>query len=388
MTPVAFLLHPFRVSVTFEKPMRFRILIVTLFSLLVLLFKARGVEVNYAENFKITDFETHRLLTVRNAFRESETTYHYALVPKDKPRPKLPDTVPVIRTPVERVVAMETVYIGHMEALNQIDRIVAAATVSFINNPEVREGVEAGRIRSVQIGQALDVESLLILQPDLILTSISGDPAFDIPHKLRRTRLPIVLSAGYMEQHPLARAEWIKFFAAFFEASDRADQLFETVERRYLELTERTASVADRPTVLCGAPYSGVWHVPGGKSYTAQAIRDAGGHYLWSDNDEQGGIPLDLERVFLRGAQADIWINPSGYRSKSALLSADERFGKFGPARTGSIYNNTRRVSAAGGNAIWESGIIHPEQVLADLIHIFHPTLLPDHELVYYERLK
>lgn len=371
-----------------KNPLFGGLLMGSLLPLLLLLSGASGLDVKYARNFEIAEFETHRLLTVRKASRNSETAYRYALVPRDEVLPKLPKAVQVIRTPVERVVAMETVYIGHMEALDQIDRIVAVATVNFINNAQVREGLEAGRIRAIQSGQALDIETILVLQPDLIISSISGDPSFDIPHKLRRTKLPFVLSAGYMERHPLARAEWIKFIGAFFEEDDRADKIFQSVERRYLELTEHTASVMTRPTVLCGAPYSGVWHVPGGKSFTAQAIKDAGGDYLWSDNDEQGGIPLDLERVFLRGAQADIWIHPSGYRSKSDLLSADERFENFGPAQTGKVYNNTRQVSETGGNAIWESGVIHPDQVLADLIRIFHPELLPDHEFVYYEQLR
>jgi iron complex transport system substrate-binding protein len=371
-----------------KKPMLLRITARVLLPLISLLSSAHGSEVRYAKNFNLSDFGTHRILTVRNVFQNSEQVYRYALVPKEQEVPKLHANTQIIRTPVERVVAMETVYIGHLEALGQLDRIVAAATVDFISNPGIRERVSEGKIRSVQIGQALDVESLLTIQPDLILTSISGDPAFDIPFKLKRTGLPVVLSAGYMEQHPLARAEWIKFIAAFFEEGERAEQIFNRIEARYHELTALTEGIEARPTVLCGAPYSGVWHVPGGKSYTARAIQDAGGDYLWSENSNQGGIPLDIERVFLKAARADFWINPSGYRSMRALLSADQRFGKFSPVNNDKVYNNTRQVSPSGGNAIWESGIAHPDDVLADLIHIFHPDLMPDHEFVYYERLK
>lgn len=344
--------------------------------------------VRHAKNFEITDYGTHRILRVMNAFRDSTRTHQYALVPKGGELPELPGDVAVIRTPVERVVAMETVYIGYLEALGQLDSIIAAATVDYISNPDVRQRVTEGRIESVQVGQAIDVEKLLLLQPDLILSSISGDANFDIPAKLERTGLPIVLTAGYMEQDPLARAEWIKFVAAFFEEDQLADELFEGIEKRYQSLKALTENLENKPTVLCGAPYSGVWHVPGGKSYTARAIQDAGGDYLWSEDGSQGGIPLDIERVFLKGARADFWINPSGYRGMQALRSADQRFDKFRPARQNKVYNNTRQVSPTGGNAIWESGIVRPDDVLADLIHIFHPELLPDHEFVYYEQLK
>lgn len=346
-----------------------------------------STEIRHAKNFEITDHGTHRILTVMNTFRGSSGKYDYALVPKRGAVPELPKGTTIIRTPVEKVVSMETVYIGYLEALGQLDTISAAATVDYITNAEIRERVATGEIQSVQSGQALDIEKLLLLQPDIILTSISGDGTFDIPAKLERTGLPIVLTAGYMEQHPLARAEWIKFVAAFFEEDERAHDIFNRIEKRYLELTELIEDSGDKPTVFCGAPYSGVWHVPGGDSFTAQMLRDAGGDYLWDEDDSQGGIPLDTERVFLKAARADYWINPSFYRSITALLSADERFGKFAAAKNGKVFNNTRQISANGGNAIWERGIIHPDEVLADLIRIFHPELLPEHALIYYERL-
>lgn len=343
--------------------------------------------IRHAKNFKLTDYGTHRIASVTNAFRDSTQVHRYALVPKDKELPKLPEDVTIIRTPVTRVVAMETVFVGFLDVLDQLDTIVAAATTDYISHPKVRQRVAEGAIQRVQVGQAIDIEKLLLLQPDLILTSISGDATFDMPAKLRRTGLPVVPSAGYMEQHPLARAEWIKFIAAFFEEDARAKQVFEQIEKRYNELAALTEDLADKPTVLCGAPYSGVWHVPGGDSFTAQTILDAGGAYLWSDDRSQGGIPLDTERVFLKAANADFWINPSFYRSMNALLSADGRYSKFAAAGNRKVFNNTRQVNPTGGNAIWERGIVHPDEVLADLIFIFHPDLLPQHKLIFYEQL-
>jgi iron complex transport system substrate-binding protein len=350
--------------------------------------QGQPVTLAYAQNFEIVDFPTHRIITIHNTFRNSESNHQYALVPKGRALPELPAKVQVIRTPVERIVVMETVYIGYLEALGKIDRIVGAATTDFITNPEVQARVAAGAIKKVQIGQQLNIESMLLLQPDLILTSITDDPAFDVPAKLARSGLPVVLSAGYMEQHPLARSEWIKFMAAFFDADAAAEHTFAQIARRYESLSEQVKRVGERPSVFCGAPYSGAWHMASGDSYTAKAILDAGGDYLWSDVPGSGAIPLDTERVFLKAAYADFWINPSHHRSLGALFAADQRFDKFAAAQNGKVYNNSRRTSPKGGNAIWESGIVHPDDVLADLIKIFHPELLPDREFVYYEQLQ
>ncbi|MFP4260143.1 MAG: ABC transporter substrate-binding protein [Opitutales bacterium] len=349
---------------------------------------ATNAQVRYAENFGIEEHDRYQLLTVRNVFRNSEQVHRYALVPRGQSLPDLPSGIAIIRTPVERIVAMETVYIGQLAALDRLEPVIGVATADFISDPTIRRRLAEGDIRRVQIGQALDVERLLTLQPDLILSSISDDPAFDMPAKLKRTGLPIVVSASYMERHPLARAEWIKFIGAFVGRSEAANTLFDQTEARYRDLSARIDSVESRPTILCGAPYSGTWHVPGGRSYTAQIIEDAGGHYLWRDDTSRGGVPLDLESVFLKGAHADIWINPSGHQTLASLLAADPRFSRFRPAQQNQVYNNTRQVAPGGGNAIWESGVVRPDDVLADLIHIFHPELLPDHELVYYERLR
>lgn len=344
------------------------------------------VEPKYAENFTLTEADGYRLLTVRNGIG-SEKAQHYALIPKSAPLPALPETTIVIRTPVSRVVVMETVYIGYLEALEQLDRIIAAGTTDFITQAEVRKRVDDGRVESLKVGQSLDIEKLLLLQPDLILTSISGDPAFDVPLSIRRSGLPLLLTAGYLEASPLARAEWIRCIAALFEADAAADEVFDQVATHYEALRAQTADLSARPTVFCGAPYSGAWYVPAGESYTAQAIRDAGGDYLWADHKRTGAIPLDTERVFLKAAHADYWINPSDYRSLQSLFAADQRFTKFTAAQTGRVFNNTRQVGPNGGNAIWERGVVRPDEVLADLIKVFHPDLLPDWDFVFYEHL-
>jgi iron complex transport system substrate-binding protein len=343
---------------------------------------------DYAENFTFSEYPGYSLLTVRNAHRDAMQEYRYALVPRGQALPgDLPDDARVIRTPVRRVVLMETVYVGYLDALGQLDTIHGAATANYISHPEVVARLRSGAIESIQSGQKLNIERLLLLQPDLILTTSIGEGQ-DASPQLMRSGLPVVLTADYMERHPLARTEWLKFLAPFFECEARATETFHTIQEAYQALRAKTEGIGQRPEVFCGAPYSGVWHVPGGSSYIARIIRDAGGHYLWQDDASQGGVPLDTERVFLKAAGADIWLHPSFYRSLDQLYGTDLRFAKFRAAQIGQVYNNSRQVNPTGGNNIWERGIVHPEEVLADLIHIFHPELLPEYELIYYEQLQ
>ena len=366
----------------------YRILVCALLIFSGLATASETTELTYAENLQIEHFPTHRLLTVKNINRHSKERFEYALVPKGQTVPKLPKGTLVVRTPVERVVVMATTFIGYIDTLGLHDTLVGVATPGFINNTEVHKRIDAGHIKSVQTGQSLDMESMLLLRPDLILTSSTGNPRFDVHPQLARSGLPIVLSASYMEAHPLARAEWIKFIAAFFDQGDEADAVFQGVEQRYHQLVAETKDIHPRPTVFCSTPYAGAWHVPGGRSYMAKALADAGADYLWADDTTAGGVPLDFERVFFKAANADIWLNPSSYRDLHSLFQADQRFKRFKAAKSGEVYNNSKQFNATGGNNIWERGIVHPDEVLADMIKVFHPDLAKDHTFIYYEQLR
>jgi iron complex transport system substrate-binding protein len=66
----------------------------------------------------------------------------------------------------------------------------------------------------------------------------------------------------------------------------------------------------------------------------------------------------------------------------------DERYADFNAINSKQVYNHVARVNASGGSDYFESGIANPDVVLADLIRIFHPDLLPDHTLYYYKQLQ
>ena len=48
---------------------------------------------------------------------------------------------------------------------------------------------------------------------------------------------------------------------------------------------------------------------------------------------------------------------------------------------------NAFGVQAVGGNDYWETGTSRPDLVLADLLKIFHPELVPEHDLFFHRRL-
>jgi ABC-type Fe3+-hydroxamate transport system, periplasmic component len=233
----------------------------------------------------------------------------------------------------------------------------------------------------------VNVEQALDLNPDLIMTYGVGNPEFDAHPKLLEAGLKVVLNSEYMESTPLGRAEWIKFTAAFFNQEMAANKAYAAIANRYREIAAKAREVANKPTVLANAPFRGTWYMPGGKSYVAQLLADAGATYLWADDTSSGSQPLSFEEVFERAQNADFWLNPGSAKSLSELQQIDERFSQFTAFQKGNVFNNNKRLNENGGNDYWETGVTNPHLILADLIKILHPELLPDHELFFYQQL-
>jgi iron complex transport system substrate-binding protein len=345
-------------------------------------------EINYAEGFEVEYFNHYKVITVLQPWRDSDVTFTYVLVQCGTPTPEGFDDAAIIEVPVNTVVSMSTTYVPHFAELNLLDHVAGVDEYDFIYNPDVRAMIDAGELVEVGGGSAVNVELVLDLDPDLIVTYGLGSPDYDAHLVLLDAGLNVALNSDYMETSPLGRAEWIKFTAMFFNREADANAFFDGVATRYNELLAQVGEIEDRPTVLVNGIYSDTWFVAGGGSYTAQLIEDAGGAYLWSDDESTGGLPLSFEAVLERGQDADYWINPNFWFSLADGLAEDERYAEFEAFQNGGVYNNNARMNEFGGNDYLESGVVNPDLLLADLVAIFHPELLPEHELFYYQHME
>jgi len=138
--------------------------------------------------------------------------------------------------------------------------------------------------------------------------------------------------------------------------------------------------------VLSGELHGGNWYVGGGRSFLAQIFRDAGGEYFLPDDQNSGGLNLDFETVYSQTAHAQYWRIVNSYNgtfSYDALKAEDARYADLNAFKNkGVIYCNMRE------KPFYENMPVQPDVVLADLIHILHPDLIPgDYSPVFYELL-
>ena len=350
----------------------------------------RAYPVRYAQHFTLEYGEGYKKLTVTQPWAGATEALVYFLIPRGSPAPKEAGSAQVIETPVRSFVAMSTTYFPFLEKLGKLDALVAVDDATYAFNPVVREKAASGAIALVGGGAgggSVNVEKALELQPDLIMTSASGSPELDAHPKLLEAGLPVVINADYLEQSPLGRAEWGIFIAAFFDLEEQAVQDFDALAQRYEAAKALTEGLSDRVTVFTNTDYQGTWYVPGGESYAALLLKDAGARYIFEAQPGYGAAPLAFEAVFDAAKDADFWLNVGFASDLESLLAMDARYVEFKAFEQGSVCNYNARVTENGGSDYFESGVANPDIILEDLIRIFYPDLLPEHALYYYQQL-
>lgn len=347
-------------------------------------------ELRYAESFAIEYFGSYKLVTVRTPWPGAEEAVRYLLVQCGTPAPQGYDGVQRVTVPVRRLATLSTTQLPHLELLGALETLVAVSDIEMVNSPGVNRRFEEGRIAEIGYGPGVNLERVLELETGLVMTSASDRSRNNAHPVLRQAGVAAAINAEYTEPSLLGRSEWLKFTAAFLNAEALAEERFAAIAARFHRCAALVRDVPEekRPTVFGGSLWRDAWHVAGGRSYAAQLIAAAGGAYLWADDGSRGSLPLDFEAVYERAQAADFWLTMRNeWGSLAEVQAADERYAAFAAFQSGRVYNANARLNDHGGNDYWESGIVEPHIVLADLIRILHPERLPEHQLQYYRKL-
>lgn len=344
---------------------------------------ADSMNIKYAKDFKVTSSENYKLVDITDPSGESDMHYKYALINRGSNKEGIPTDYQIIEIPVRSVICMTTLQLSNFIKLNALDKVVGITSTRFLFNEQMNRQLKEGKTRKIGIEGEFDNEAILALNPDIILVSPFKKGGYDA---IRNLDIPLISFLGYKESSPLGQAEWIKFIAMLLGIEEQANKQFDDIENKYNKLKVLSASVSERPTVLSGELHSGNWYVVGGNSYLAQLFRDAGADYFMKNDNESGGFYVDFETVYSQGANTDYWrmVNShDGTFTYDALKQSDARYADFKAFKDKKlIYCNLRE------KPFYENTPVEPEVVLADLIKIFHPSLLPEYVPVYYELLK
>lgn len=343
---------------------------------------AEPVPFSDAENVRVWAAGPDRIVEIRGAFDDATTPFTFRLTPARGRR-----SAETVAAPVRKIVCLSSTHLGFLRELGSLEVVAGVSLPQHAADAEIRERIAAGAVAALGEGAQLDVERLIELDPDAVLAFGVAEADLDPFGPVRRAGIPVVLCADYTERTPLGRAEWIRFFGMLVGKEEEADRRFAEIRSSYRALAERARQASPKPTVLVNASFQGVWYLPGGESYMARFLEDAGARYLWSDDRSARVLRLDFESALVQGAEADYWLHPGVWSSLADGLANDERYRLFRAFREGRVYNHNKLGDVVQGNDFYERGAVRADLVLADLVWIFHPDLVEGHAPVWYHRL-
>lgn len=340
-------------------------------------------KIKYAKGFDIQYFENYKKLVIKSPYPGSEKDHEYILNGPASSEKTQPNSISI---PVERLIATSTTHVPMLEILGAEDRLVGFPNTDFITSEKTRNRVARGELTDIGKDMSLNAEMVIALKPDaLVAFALDGsDKAFST---IRKNEIPIVFNGDWLEETPLGRAEWIKFFGALLDLDREADSIFNAIENEYLKAMEIAKNASETPTVMSGVLFKDQWNLPAGESFTAKLYEDANTDYLWKESKGQGSLVLNFESVLEKAGQADLWIGSGVYTSREDLLNANGHYAEFKSFKNRSVYTFSKRKGPGGGIVYFELAPIHPHIVLKDLVKVAHPELLPDYEPFFLQPL-
>ena len=328
----------------------------------------------YATHFNVEYLQDGRKRVTDGAGRK------LLLVPRGQEMSGLPPASPVIRIPVKRVVTRWSTIPSLLQALGTMRTIVGVMTRREEScNEQIKEWLAQGTVASLGAHGTVDYEKLYAMNPDVFFVS-----RWEKTNKLNELAIPYAVITEYLEDHPLGRLEWIKFFAAFYNKEKEANDFFAKAVRNVQQLSQKIEKVKKRPGILWGfIRRGGTIYAPRGKCYVSRMIAIAGGDSVLKGLRRMGGAPISLEQFYEHGRDAAIYICPEplpqyGITSIRKLVALNPILADFRAVKRGNVW--------CFQPWYWES-IDKTDGIIADLAAIFHPALFPGHKPRYFFKL-
>lgn len=327
--------------------------------------------------------EGYTRVDIKDPWNTGKTLHTYILVPSSQQLPPdLPREGTVVRTPVKNVLVYSSVHSSVLRELGGGDAVGGVCDAQYFNDSIIAAGLKAGTITDCGNSMQPTVEKVIEMKPDAILLSPYQDATYG---QITKLNVPIVECADYMEYTPLGRAEWIKFYGELLGVPQLADSIYRKVVADYNKVKETVQSKnLKRPMILTENLISGIWNVPGGQSYMARFIMDAGGDYPWADDKNTGSLTLDFNQVLARAQAADYWLLKSPAINSLADLkgsySLNDQFKAF---KTGNVW-----VCNTSTSHFFDRFPFHPEVLLQEYFKIFHPEEETSYELQFFKKIE
>ncbi|HKX86850.1 MAG TPA: ABC transporter substrate-binding protein [Flavobacterium sp.] len=343
--------------------------------------------IQHASGLSIYKYDGYSVVKVTNPWPDANRDFTYILKEKNADVPDSLQKHTTIQVPLQSIVVTSTTNVPFLEMLGVENKLVGFPHTDYISSVKTRTLIDKGIVKNVGQNERLNMEKLIDLSPELIVT-FGVDNNNPMIKNLEKSGLKVMIQGDWMEQSPLGKAEWIKLYAALFGKEKEADQLFDKIVKEYKEALTSVKGKQAKATVLYGNMYQDQWYVAKGNSWVAQFLKDAKANYLWADVEGTGSLGLPFEKVLEKAKNADIWIAAGTFKTLEELSASNPHYSQFTAFGKKNVYTFESKLGATGGTIYYEMAPSRPDLVLKDFMKIFHPELLPDYTLTFAEKLK
>ncbi len=332
---------------------------------------AQGFDIQYMDNSVklVTDYIGQQLL----------------LVPDGVEVPDGYEDVKVISTPIQSAMYTSTTYVGYLDELDNesvYDSIVALTTVEEDwTTQEIIDRFDNGQITYIAMDEYTvgDIEDVVTVGPQIVFNEGESTTGSEQRDMLDEVGIDYAAVTTGNETDNYAMLEWIKFFAAFYNLDEEANEIFEQQTSRLDDLYAQMVAIPgeDRPVVAFGSVWEGTVYTVGEGSRYANDIEAAGAIYALAD-EEGYSLTLTMEEFVDKCKDADILIYNSlpQYMMGTSMEDEDELFAEFKAVQNNQVYILDKGYYMNAAKLV---------EKVEDLVAICHPDLMTDHTFVMFQ---
>jgi iron complex transport system substrate-binding protein len=337
----------------------------------------KQLEVKYAKGFTISYYAQYTKILTRSIqgntfFEDSVFIIHdksYKLSPEQKTLP----------AELSSICCQSSTHLAFLDNLSKIQYVKGLCGMSYIENSPVKNELDKNGAIEICIGDAIQTESILSLSPDLYFIYPFASEEVS---KLHKEGVKTFMIAEYLEEHPIARLEWVKLFGILLNKVDEAESYFIEVEDEYFNLVKEEVDTNKR--FFMNLPYGDTWYSPSSNSLVVKLLEDAGMSYYYYDEFGTENTPHTQEEMWMTGNEANYWViiadRPEDF-SLADLVAENEVYSTFKSVKYQQvIFCNTRNSD------YFVKGVLEPHVMLKDLLFATHQ--FGDYQPRYFHLLK
>lgn len=355
-------------------------------------------EAQYALEWQVEYFNNYKVITVdTDTGADSENLIQYVLVQCGTPTPTLSGDLAdamMVQVPVQRYWEGGGATFAALDALGALDRVIGVnrRTSGHENHflPDVVARVTQDDVHE-ETSYGDDLELILEGEPDVYFQYNGPDwlaNALDVG-------VPAIHYSPFSEG-PLGSAEQVKFVSLFFNLEARANSYFQPIKDEYNRVKELAQAQSASPSVLLGTiASSGNFQSRNRTRLESVLIQDAGGMRPLLGAVDQGlldgtaalgwgGVALEVALEY--GQDAEYWFDMAyipSQRNVPEFLDRNPLNAEFPAMLEGRAFHRYGRAAD-----YHSTGAVRADILLKDIVSIIHPGLLPNHQLVFLDRIE